>query len=450
MATLDRLSPQDASNLRVEARGSAMHLAGLALLDGAALLDRDGRLRLEHLREHVEARLHLSHRLRQVLHRPDVGMGPPVWVDDRRFDIARHVRTRSVPGPGDEPALLATVAELNAPPLDRSRPLWELWFLTGLASGRVALLIRLHHVVADGIAAIALLGALFDFEAEAPSPVPPAWEPQPIPSSRELRSDALQRRAAPLAAGASWLRRPERWWGQATTAAGPLVQTLRDGPAPRSFLNGKIGASRRLHLARADLERTRTVAHAHGATINDVVLAAVAGGARALVARREGLSRGAELRAMVPVSRRTSADESGGGNLLAIMIVPLPIGEPDPGRRLERIASATAERKRRPIEPWARFPSLLAAGMHHQRLVNVFTSNVPGPIAPWYFAGARVFELFQIGPVQGNVRLNVGALSYAGTLYLDTVADAESIPDADVFAAGLQQTLDVMGTTAVP
>ena len=129
------------------------------------------------------------------------------------------------------------------------------------------------------------------------------------------------------------------------------------------------------------------------------------------------------------------------------MIVPLPIGEPDAGRRLEIIATATAERKRRPIEPWARFPSLLAAGMHHQRLVNLFTSNVPGPVEPWFFAGARVLELFQIGPVQGNVRLNVGALSYAGGLYLDTVADADSIPDVGVFAEGLRRTLDVLGVT---
>jgi WS/DGAT/MGAT family acyltransferase len=427
-----------------------MHVAGLAVLDGAPLVDSAGRLRLEHLREHVGRRLHLSPRLRQVLHRPEFGLGPPVWVDDRRFNITRHVRTRSIPAPGDEAALLATVAELNAPLLDRSRPLWELWFLTGLATGRVALLIRLHHVVADGLAAIALLGVLFDDVAAAPSPVPPHWEPGPIPPRGELFSDALRRRAAPLAAGATRLPRPERWWEQATTAARPLVQTLRDGPAPRSFLNGKIGASRRLHLARADLERTRAVAHAHGATINDVVLAAVAGGARALMARRGGVSRAAELRAMVPVSRRTAADESGGGNLLAIMIVPLPIGEPDAGRRLERIAATTAERKRQPIEPWARFPTLLAAAMHHQRLVNLFTSNVPGPAAPWYFAGARVLEFFQIGPVQGNVRLNVGAFSYARGLFLDTVADADSVPDAAVFADGLRQTLDVMGTTAVP
>jgi WS/DGAT/MGAT family acyltransferase len=444
---LDRLTTQDATNLRTEDRGSAMHVAGLALLDGGPLLDAHGDLRLADIQTHVSRRLHLMPRLRQVLHRPSAGLGSPVWVDARSFDIRRHVRTDPVPGPGDEAALLAKAAELNEPRLARSRPLWELRFLTGLSNGRVGLLIRLHHVVADGVAALALIGPLFDTAADTPPPIPPDWAPGPIPPNDQLLADTLRRRAAPFADAASWLRRPDRWWEQSTSTVGPMLQMLRDGPAPRTVLNGPIGARRRLALVRADLERTRAAAHAHGAKVNDVVLAAVTGGARDLLANHEGRPPRAALRAMVPVSRREASDDGEAGNRVAVIVVPLPVGESDPVRRLESISRATAERKRRPIEVWSRFPSLLTAAMHHQRFVNLFTSNLPGPASPWYFASARVHELFQIGPVQGNVRLNVGVLSYAGGLYLDAVADAAALPDLDVFAQGLRRSLDELGAT---
>jgi WS/DGAT/MGAT family acyltransferase len=355
-----------------------------------------------------------------------------------------------VPPPGDEAALLAKVAELNEPRLVRSRPLWELRFLTGLANGSVALLIRLHHVVADGVAALALIGPLFDAAPDSPPPIPPAWTPRPVPPDDVLLTDSLHRRAAPIADAASWLLRPDRWWEQSATTVGPMLQMLKDGPAPSTFLNGPIGTHRRLALIRADLERTRAAAHARGAKVNDAVLAAVAGGARDLLEVRQGRPPRASLRAMVPVSRRAPAEDGEAGNRVAVIVVPLPVGEPDPVRRLESIARATADRKRRPIQAWSRFPSLLAASMHHQRFVNVFTSNLPGPATPWYFAGARILELFQIGPVQGNVRLNVGALSYAGGLYLDAVADATAIPDLDVFADGLRRTFDELGAGASP
>lgn len=445
---LDRLTPQDATNLRTEDRGATMHVAGLALLAGQQLVDTHGDLRLADIRTHVERRLHLMPRLRQVLHRPPAGLGSPVWVDARSFDIRRHVRSDPVSEPGDEAALLAKVAELNEPPLDRSRPLWELRFLTGLANGRLGLLIRLHHVVADGVAALALIGPLFDPAPDTPPPIPPEWAPGPVPPNDQLLTDSLHRRAAPFADAASWLRRPDRWWEQSTSTVGPMLQMLKDGPAPRSILNGPIGAHRRLALVRADLERTRAAAHAHGAKVNDVVLAAVAGGARDLLAHHQGRPPRAAIRAMVPVSQRAPSDGGEGGNRVAIIVVPLPVGESDPVRRLETIARITAERKRRPVGTWSRFPSLLAAAMHHQRFVNMFTSNLPGPASPWYFAGARMEEFFQIGPVQGNVRLNVGALSYAGGLYLDAVADAVALPDLDVFAEGLRHTLQALGATA--
>lgn len=442
---LERLSAQDAANLRVEAGGVSMHVAGLAILEGGPLLDLSDGLRLNAVRAHIEGRLHLAPRLRQILYRRGLGLGPPMWIDDARFDITRHVLARSVSPPGDEAAMLRTVEELNEPPLARSRPLWEVWVLTGLADGRVAMLIRLHHVVADGIAALALFGSWFDFAPDAPSPAPPSWRPAPVPSRRDLLVDNLRRRSAGIARGISALLHPGRRWRQATTAMGTLRKSLSGGLAPRSSLNGPVGAHRRLLLARASLDRVKAVAHAHGGKVNDVVLAAVSGGARELLRSRGELVPDLVLHAMVPVSERSSGDAPAGGNVVAMMTVLLPVGEADPVGRLERIANETAERKRRPIRQWARFPSLLVGVMNHQRFVNLFTSNVPGPPVPMYFRGARVLEIFQIGPVQGNVRLSVGVLSYAGRINFDIVADAESIPDLDVFARGLVLTLEDLG-----
>ena len=425
---LDRLTPQDATNLRTEDRGSAMHVAGLAMLAGEPLLDAHGDLRLADIRTHVERRLHLMPRLRQVLHRPPAGLGSPVWVDARSFDIRRHVRTDPVPEPGDEAALLAKVAELNEPPLARSRPLWELRFLTGLANGRVGLLIRLHHVVADGVAALALIGPLFDAAPDTPPPIPPDLDPRTGPAERPAAH-----RFAPPARRALRRRgvvapRPERWWEQSTSTVGPMLQMLRDGPAPRSVLNGPIGARRRLALVRADLERTRAAAHAHGAKVNDVVLAAVAGGARDLLEHHEGRPPRAALRAMVPVSRRATSERRR-------------------GRQPRRDHRRAAAGRRSPTRfagssrsPASR-PSGSAGRSRHgrasrrswpRRCITSASSTCsratsPARSSPWYFAGARVLEFFQIGPVQGNVRLNVGALSYAGGLYLDAVADADAL-----------------------
>ena len=451
---LDRLSSQDLSSLRVEARGVAMHVAALAILDGARLRDPEGERRLQELRAEVERRLHLAPRLRQVLVQPPFGGGRPLWVDDARFDISKHVRTRAVDPPGDEGALLAACAELDEPPLDRSRPPWELWFLTGLADGGVGMLIRLHHVVADGVASVALLGSLFDAPPGAPAIDTSTWVPAPPPPARAMRIDNAHRRAAAARRACAGLVHPDVWSRRLVAQARAAKDALGGGRAPDSSINVPVAGRRRISLARADLERAREVAHAHGGTINDVVLAAVAGGARALLGRRGEAVAGGTLRASVPVSIRGSADRPSDGNLVALMVVSLPVGEPDPARRLQTIARETTRLKRRPhatgsLPGPAVVQRAVVAMMHRQRLVNLFTSNVPGPPTPVSFVGAPVREVFQIGVVQGNVAIAVGALSYAGRLNIDVVADAAAVPDLEVFADGLRRSLDELGV-AVP
>jgi diacylglycerol O-acyltransferase len=424
-----------------------MHVAALGVLDGAQLLDAAGQLRLDAVRADVQRRLHLAPRLRQVLCHMRPGLGPPVWADDPRFDIRRHVRACPVPGPGDEAALLAVCSELNAPPLDRSRPLWELWLLPGLANGNIGMLLRLHHVVADGVAALALMGIMFDAAPGKPPPQAPVWRPAPAPGAWQMFTDGWRRRADAAAAVWSCARHP----AGAFRGLGSLARQLRllagEGRAPRMSFNQPAGTRRSLLLARAGLAHVKTVAHAHGATVNDVVLAAVAGGARQLLAGRGELTPGLALKASVAASNRRPADAPGSGNRAGIMLVSLPVDEPGPVQRLTEIARLTRARKRYPpYQPAGRFAQRgMVRTMSRQRLVNLFTSNLPGPPEPLYLAGARVLELFQAGVVQGNVTVAVGVLSYAGQLNFCLLGDADAIPDLQVFADGLSDALAQMG-----
>jgi diacylglycerol O-acyltransferase len=446
---LERLGPLDISNLRVEDHGLPMHVAALAVLEQAPLLDAAGQLRLDALRGHVEQRLHLAPRLRQVLYRPRAGLGAPVWVDHAPFDIREHVRTRAVPAPGNEATLLDVCAELNEPPLDRSRPLWELWLLTGLAGGEVGLLIRFHHVLADGIAALTMIGALLDATPDARALVAPPWAPRPLPGMPELLVDNLRRRGAAGTKALSLFRRPVRQLRRLGARAGQIRQLAGEERAPRVSLNRPVGRHRSLLLVRADLSSAKAVAHAHAAKVNDVVLAAIGGGARRLLLARGELRPGLVVKCSVATSIRGPADQHASGNRVGIMLVPVPLDEPDPVRRLRAVARATAQRKRRPVyQPAGRFAQRwMVRAMFRQRLVNLLVSNLPGPPTRVYFAGSRVLEVFQIGLVQGNISLSVGVLSYAGQLNFDIVVDADAVPDLPAFAEGLSETLRQLGTT---
>jgi len=443
---LDRLSPLDVSNLRVEEHGLPMNVAALAILEGRVPLDASGELALVAIRARIEQRLHLAPRLRQRLYRPGFGFGAPVWVDDDSFDISRHVMTRPVPAGGGEEALLATCVELNDRPLDQAHPLWEMWLLTGAPAGHVPMLIRLHHVLADGMGALQLLGTLFDAAPAAPEPMGRSWTARPIPARSELVGDALGRSITGLRRAMDTIEHPRRTVAPARTLVRQALQ-LADGRAPRTSLNQPVGRQHRVVLVRADLEQARHVAHAHHATINDVVLCAIAGGARALLAGRGELQRPLVLKVSVAASLRAPISASQAGNLVGVLIVPVPASEADPIRRLEQIARATAERKRLPpYQPAARFMQRwMIRTMNRQRRINLLMSNLPGPPQPLYFAGAKILELFQIGVVQGNVAVQVGALSYAGQLNLDIVADANLVPDLAVFADGMTGDLEQLG-----
>jgi diacylglycerol O-acyltransferase / wax synthase len=409
--------------------GWSENIGALAILDSTRLLDPDSRVRIEAVRRAVEPRLQLVLRFRQLLYRPRRGLGWPLWVDAPSFDLAEHVRLQPLAAPGDEAQLLAACARLHRRPLDPARPLWEAWLLPGLPEGRVGLFLRAHHSLADGVAGVAAFGALLHLTADPPAPVPLPWTPAPMPTTGQLLADNLRRRLRGLGRGLAGLAHPSRMLRGARSASaawrGGFAQR-----APRTSLNRPIGADRRLAVVRAHLEAAKQVAHARHATVNDVVLAAVAGGLRQLLAGRGEEVEGLVLRVAVPVSLHQERPGRARGNQDGMMMVPLPLGELDPVRRLDLIAAETAARKPKARAQTGsgifRFAAVQRAWyrfLANQRSVNLVVSNVPGPPVPLYLAGARLLELFPVVPILGNVTLGVGVLSYAGQLNLTAVAD---------------------------
>jgi diacylglycerol O-acyltransferase / wax synthase len=421
-------------------------IGAVAILDGTALLDPAGRLPVRTVQRAIATRLHLVPRFRQVLHHPRRGLGPPLWVDAPRFDLADHVRVVPIDPPGDEARLLLAVERLRRQRLDMSRPLWEMCFLTGLPDHRIGLFVRMHHVIADGIAGVATVGAFLDSVADPPAVPAPPWTPAPLPAGADLLGDNLRRHARTLSA----LARPVRTARRVRAALPAMRGQFAAQPTPDTSLNRSVGPDRRLALIRGDIDQVRRIAHAKQATVNDVLLAAVASGLRGLLDSRGELADGLTIPVYVPVTLRPEqARAQARGNQVGQMIVPLPVGLPDPGQRLHRITVETARCKAKS------HPSLGVA--LHGRLVrralmkaldrypiNLTTADLPGPRQPVYFGGARVLEVFPVLPLIANVTLGVGALSYAEQFNLTVVADRDAYPDLDVFVAGARDELRVL------
>lgn len=446
---LERLTASDLFLLLWDDYGWVTDIGGLAILDGSSLLDRDGRVRIEAVHRRLEPRLHLVPRFRQLLYRPRVGLGWPLWVDAPSFDPADHIRVHPVAAPGDQAQLLKACQELARRRLDPCRPLWELWLLPGLPERRVGAFLRLHHAFADGAAALAAFGTLLDLTADAPTPVAPPWTPTPIPTAPDLLLDNLRRRREELRRGWSGLAHPDRTLGLARRALPAWREVLTEERAPQTSLNRPVGTEHRLAIVRGRLDLTKQIAHLHDAKVNDVVLAAVAGGVRQLLASRGEDVQRLVQRAMVTITQHQDQPGQAQGNKPGWMMVPLPIGEPDPVRRLELIAAETAVRKHkaRPEAGSGIFRFVAAQRLWYrqfprQRSVNLVVTNVPGPPAPLYLAGARLLELFPVMPVMGNLTLVVAVLSYAGQLNFTAVGDLDGCPDVEVFAQGVRSAID--------
>lgn len=454
MSAYDRLSGLDASFLALERLETPMHIASLAVLEGDPFFDDRGRFRLADARALVASRLHLIPRFRRRPMEVPFGLGHPIWVDDDRFDVSYHVRLTALPRPGSRAQLLALFERVVTQLLDRSRPLWELWFVEGLEGGDVAVIQKTHHALVDGVSGVDVATVLFDFTPEPTIPAPPPWEPEPAPSPSRLLVDTLAEELAGLArAGrvlAEAVQVPRRALGQVGVVARSLA-TLTEGRvlAPRLSINQPVGRHRRFLGVQVPLDDVKVVRRVYGGTVNDVVLAGVGGGLARLLEARGELRPGLQVKVMCPVSVRVDDEHLALGNRVSALVVPLAVGAPDPVSRLASVRAATEGLKERrqavgaatlvELTQYAA-PTLLglaARAAHHQVFFNLVSTNVPGPQVPLYCMGARMLEAYPMVPLARNLGLGIAILSYCGRLHLGLLADRDAFCDLDVLAEGI-------------
>ena len=440
-----RLSRSDTSYLRYETRAAPTQVGALVILDGGPLLDAGGGVRLDEIRGRLERRLTRVPVLRRRLLRPGPFHGRPVWIDDAAFDIAHHVRPVTVSAPGEDQQLMSAVEGLMGVPLRRDRPLWELWVIGGLRDSRLAMLLKLHHSIADGLAAVAMMASLFDLDPSVPDPPAETWDAEPAPQPRELLADAVSARVRAAGRHLRALRHGHAVREAVQAAGAELARVVRAPSAPRTTLNRPVRPGRRIRFIRLDLGEVRAAAHAAGGTVNDVVLTVIAGGLRSLLLERgEAVDR--PLIASVPVSLRRAAEATGLGNAVGTIAVPLDVSEHDARRRLRRIVEETrrAKREQHPEHisaamDWVAATPLAQRFITRQHLVNLFITNVIGPPVPMYVFGARILDAVPIVSPLGNVAVAFCAFSYAGTLYVVSTADATACPDVDRLAAAIRR-----------
>jgi WS/DGAT/MGAT family acyltransferase len=461
---MDRLTSFDTSFL-VNERSNGHMAIGAVLVCGGAPPSR------EDFEVHIRSRLHLLPRLRQRLAFPPLRLGTPYWVDDAEFDLHRHLRHVTLPSPGDDSQFHELVGEVLSPPLDRSRPLWELVLVDGFADERFAVVYKTHHAMADGFSAVDIGALLFDPE---PNPVPSRaeerWVPQRSPSAAVL----LARAAAGIwvAAGrmarwlASALRRPARARRRAANGLAGLweVTWALARPAPKVPLNVEIGPARSFTWAEFDLAALKSIKNAHGVTVNDVILAATAGALRRWLRDREVPTEGVELKALVPVSIRTVDEQGELGNRLTAMRGPLPVGIADPVERLRAVHEGMEALKdsKQPLgaeaiwglNDWLRdfAPPLLlaptAAINFSTRLFNLLVTNFPGPQIPFYLLGREVEGVFPIGFLARRHALAIAIVSYNGKVGFGILGDREAMPDLERLGGYLRDDVAELLATA--
>lgn len=453
----ERLSVLDASFLYMEKPNVHMHVGGVAILDPSTR--SDGRLTAGDVTELIESRIHMVPRFRQKVATPPLGLGRPVWVDDLDFDLDFHVRRAALPAPGSGRELAGFVQRVHSRPLDRTKPLWEMYVIEGLEDGFVAVLMKSHHAMIDGVSGIDLATVLVDFTPEPRDISPVPWKPEREPSGLDLvRRSLADQMANPVRAlveSVGWvLRAPQDAVAQARRVFGGLGSLLSLGQAPAGPFSAPVGPNRRFAMAEIPVADARAVKNALGGTVNDVVLTAVAGSLRTLLVRRGERVRGRSLRALVPVSIRDPSQQMAMGNQVSMFFVDLPVGAADAARRLRRITAATRELKSSHqamaatalinTARWAppTLHGLAARLLARQRVANLVVSNVPGPQVPMYLGGARLLVAYPVLPVGETMGLSVAVTSLSGTMGFGFTGDWDSVPDIDVLAEGLLEAVD--------
>lgn len=470
---MKRLSGLDAGFLYMETPTSFMHVASLMVLDPTTAPDG---FDFDALRALYASRLHLAPPFRRRLVEVPLGLNHPIWIEDPDFDLDWHLRRVRVPTPGGMRELCRLAADLVAIPLDRSRPLWEAWFIEGLEGGDVGLLTKVHHAAIDGASGEELMVALLDLSPEPeprPDPERP-WQPEHVPTDTEMVGHALWSLAQQPARAVKTARR--------TVEAALRIRELNrrdpsaDPPpspfsAPRTSFNAALTAERAFATASLPLGTVKAVKNAAGTTVNDVVLTVCAGALRAYLDQR-GERPDGPLVAMVPVSVRTEDQRGTQGNRVSSMLTSLATDLDDPAERLAAIAGGMAAAKEQhhaigadTLQDWVEFAAPAVAGQaarlyssmriadRHRPLFNVTISNVPGPPFPLYLAGARMRATYPMGPIFDGGGLNITVMSYQEQMDFGLVVCPALVPDPWVPAGALHDALDALAAAvgvAVP
>ncbi len=453
----ERLTPLDASFLYLERPPTHMHVAGLSVFDPSTRPDPT-RPWFEEIEYVIASRIHLVPRFRQKVLEVPGGLALPVWVDDPHFDLGLHLNQAALPAPGGRRELADLVQRALSRPLDRSRPLWELTVIEGLEGGLVATLMKVHHAMLDGIAAMQLAAAVYDLEPRSGvSEPPPPWNPEPEPGPAELLADALREQLAhPARALAAAVARVREAPDLASLGLGSVLAGVRSlldlGTRPVSPLDVRVGPNRRFAMAEAPLERYRDVKNALGGTVNDVVLAVVGGALHRLLRSRGQPTRGRALRAMVPVSVRAPG-EQGLGNRVAPAFLDIPVGAMSARRRLAAIRKRTAHLKESMmamsvdaivgLAAYAPGGMLATAAKLASRgpWFNLVVSNIPGPQQPLYLAGAKLLATYPSMPIGENAALSIACTSLGGTMAFGLTGDRDGMPDIELLAAAIDESL---------
>lgn len=456
---MDRLSGLDASFLHLERDGAHMHVASTIIFDGPAP-------RYEEFRDHLEARLHLVPRFRQKLAFVPWNQGRPVWVDDPHLNLDYHLRHTALPSPGSEEQLRNFAARAFSQGLDRSKPLWEMWLVDGLADGRFALVTKSHHCLVDGVSGADITAVLHDTSPDPePTEPPPSWTPRPTPSGSELLATALLERATEptevLRGIRALVRGPRQALGavrDAVEAAGSLAG--RGLAAPESPLNVEIGPHRRFAWVRAGLPAVRRIKDVHGGTVNDVILSVVAGALGRHLRSLGHSTADLELMAMVPVSIRSEEAHGALGNQVSAMMAPLPVWCEDPVERLHIMSERMGDLKRSKQAVGANLLSELtdfapptissqaARLQSRQRFFNLVVTNVPGPQFPLYALGRQMRDLFPMVPLAKRQAMCVGIMSYNGAINFGLIGDYVAMATLDDLAGDLEAVLEELAATA--
>lgn len=462
----DRLSFLDNSFLILEKENTPMHIAGTATVDAAPLTKPDGSIDIDLIRAYIDSRLHLIPRYRQVL-KQGWFQSSPIWVDYKYFNIHYHVRHAALPKPGDARQLKRLAARIMSQHLDRGKPLWETWIVEGLDGGeRIAMISKIHHCMVDGVSSVDLLNVLL-----TPQPVDefepgPTYSPRPAPTETDLIWETAKTLASlPFDIGKNLtdtinqIRDPRSDIRSRFRALrGMLSNRIVPSTTP---LNKPVGPHRRFDWFAMSLEDIKQVKNGLGGTVNDVVLATVAGAVRRFLERRRVNCENLDFRVMAPVSVRAENEHGALGNRVSAWLVPMPLHERDPRRRMAAIQETTSRLKESKqalgaevlaqVGEWTPSTILSLASRMATRALpfNMVVTNVPGPQVPLYLLGARMRDNYGFVPLTDGLCLGIVLFSYAGSLCWGFTCEWDLVPDLHDFVLDVEASFKELKRAAV-